>query len=93
MVVAGLIRMHCYHAHALHSSCNDGIDALPVCLAAQHFQQEQALAYPLHGLDQKVMEPQLKCGAAAAMGPSCRVTGAGPVPYGTRAGRGEHGGK
>ena len=57
-VAVGLVRVHHYHMHALHSGCDDGIDTLPMCLAAQHFQQEQVLAYLLYGLDQKVMEPQ-----------------------------------
>ena len=58
VAAVGLIRMHRYHAHALHSGHDDGINTLPVRLAAQHFQQEWVLAYPLHGLDQKVMELQ-----------------------------------
>ena len=93
VVVVGLIHAHHYCAHALHSGRDDGIDALPMCLAVQHFKQVWVLAYPLHELDQKVVELQLKCGAVAAMGPSRRATGAGPVPYGARAGHGEHSGK
>ena len=58
VAAVGLVRTHHYHAHALHSSRNDGIDTLPVCLAAQRFQQEWVLAYRLHGLDQKVVELQ-----------------------------------
>ena len=58
MAAVGLVCAHRYCAHALHSGCNDGINTLPVHLAAQSLQQEQVLAYPLHGLDQKVVELQ-----------------------------------
>ena len=66
---AGLVRAHHYRAHALHSGQDDGIDTLPMHLAAQRFQQERVLAYPLHGL-KKLWNRSLECGAAVAMGAS-----------------------
>ena len=89
----GLVCAHHYHVHALHSSCDNGINTLPVRLAAQCFQQEQVLAYLLHGLDQKVMElqPQVQ-GSGSHRTLRCRATGARPVLHGVRAGHGEHGG-
>ena len=38
VAAAGLIHMHRYCAHALHSGRDDGINTLPMCLAVQHFQ-------------------------------------------------------
>ena len=94
VAAAGLVRAHRYRAHARHSGRDDGIDALPVRCAAQHFQQERVLAYALDGPDQKVVELQPRVRGSSGHGPlRRRVTGAGPVLHGARAGRGEHGGK
>ena len=84
---------HIATVHMLSTAAAMMALTLPLCLAAQRFQQEQVLAYPLHRLDQKVMEPQPRVWGSGSHGTlTHRVTGAGPVLHGTRAGRGEHGG-
>ena len=71
--------------------------ALTPCLCALLRSASSRSGYlhiPLHGLGQKVVEPQPRVQGSGGHGTlRCRVTGAGPVLHGTRAGCGEHGGE
>ena len=70
VAAVGLVCVHHYCAHALHSGRDNGIDTLPVRLAAQRFQQEWVLAIHCTGLIKKLWNRSLECRAVAATGAS-----------------------
>ena len=70
VAAAGLIRVHHYCAHALHSSRDDGIDTCPCALLHSASSRSGSLHIHCTGLIKKSWNHSLECRAAVATGAS-----------------------